>query len=251
MAALITEFEQRPGRAERSIEETSWDTWFRASGGGDTNLANTNFSYYDGGQIAGHLLNFAIRQATGNQKSLDDWMRLLYQRYALPKPGFEPEDAVRAANEVAGKDMSEFFRRYISGKEPLAYETYFGYAGIRVERLEMREQAWIAVSTTRGEDGRARISNITPGSPAEAAGLDRGDTIVAVDGKTVDQTEFGRAVEARKAGEMLRLSLIRLGELKEIAVTAGANPYTTFRLRPAQHPTEMQQKIYGGWMGRR
>jgi predicted metalloprotease with PDZ domain len=119
LGQLITGFEHSPGRKERSIEDASWDTWFwyRGAGPADTNIANINLDYYTGGQIMGHLLDFAIRNATNNQKSLDDWMRLLYQRYALPKPGFEPEDAVRAAGEVTGKDMSEFFRRYVSGKE--------------------------------------------------------------------------------------------------------------------------------------
>ena len=46
-------------------------------------------------------------------------MRLLYSRYALPKPGFQPDDAIKAASEVSGKsvkDVSDFFQRYISGK---------------------------------------------------------------------------------------------------------------------------------------
>ena len=133
IALFITDFEKLPGRSERSIADTSWDTWYRFLRT-ENNLANTSYSYYDGGQIVGHLLDFAIRQSTGNQKSLDDWMRLLYSRYALPKPGFEPEDAVRAASEIAGTDMSDFFRQYITGKNPLPYEKYFAYAGIEVEK---------------------------------------------------------------------------------------------------------------------
>ncbi|MBI1749551.1 MAG: M61 family metallopeptidase [Acidobacteria bacterium] len=251
IAQLLTEFEQQPGRSERSIEDTSWDTWFRPGVMGDTNLLNANYSYYDGGQIAGHLLDFAIRQATGNQKSLDDWMRLLYQRHALPKPGFEPEDAVRAANEVAGRDIGEIFRRYISGKEPVPYETFFGYAGIQVDRMPAPSLAWIGVSVTRDDDGRARINNITPGSPAEDAGLDRGDVIVAVDGKVVDQDAYLKTMEERKPGDTLKLAVIRRGEMKEISLTAVPYPYTIFKLRPVENPTEAQRKIYESWVGRK
>ena len=126
IAQLITKFEGRPGRTERSIEDTSWDTWwaYQTAVAQANNLANTNYSYYDGGQVMGHILDFAMRQDTNNQKSLDDWMRLLYSRYALPKPGFKPEDAIHAANEIAGTDISDIFRRYISGKEPIPYEQY-------------------------------------------------------------------------------------------------------------------------------
>ena len=114
MGRVITALEQSPGRKERSIADTSWDTWFGGGGGGfgagaySTNLVNTNYSYYDGGNVLGLLLDLEIRHATQNRKSLDDWMRLMYQRYALPKPGFEPGDAVRAASEVAGTDMTSF-----------------------------------------------------------------------------------------------------------------------------------------------
>ena len=70
-------------------------------------MLNTWYSYYDGGQIMGHLMDFAIRHDTDNQKSLDDWMRLMYSRYALPKPGFQPDDAIKAASEVSGKNVNE------------------------------------------------------------------------------------------------------------------------------------------------
>ncbi len=107
ISQLITRFEAYPGRSERSIEDTSWDTWFPREGviHQDNNLLNTWYSYYDGGQIMGHILDFAIRHDTNNQKSLDDWMRLLYSRYALPKPGFQPDDTIKAASEVSGKSV--------------------------------------------------------------------------------------------------------------------------------------------------
>jgi predicted metalloprotease with PDZ domain len=248
IAELMTEFEAKPGRAERSIEETSWDTWFRTGVQGETNLTNSTYSYYDGGQIVGHLLDFTIRDATNNQKSLDDWMRLLYQRYALPKAGFEPEDALRAANEVAGKDMSDFFRRHISGKEPLPYEQYFGYAGIQVERLHAPDLGWIGVGTTRNEDGRAKVNELMPGSPAENAGLDRSDVIVALNGRVMDEGQLSKALETLKPGEAVRLAIIRRGELREISVTPVPYPYTVFKLTLMQNPTEMQRKIYESWV---
>jgi predicted metalloprotease with PDZ domain len=247
---LITKFEQEPGRQERTIEDTSWDTWFP---GGDTgpqnNLRNTNYSYYDGGQIMGHILDFAIRQDTNNQKSLDDWMRLLYSRYALPKPGFEPDDAVKAASEVAGSDLSAIFSQYISGKEPIPYEKYFAYAGIAVEKKLDSEKAWIGTRQDKGDDGRAKIRNVIPGSPAEIAGLDRDDVVVAVDSRVMNVDTFTQAISQHKAGDTIRVTVIRLGELKEISVTVAANPYPTYKPKPMEHPTDQQKAIYNSWMG--
>jgi len=247
---LITKFEAEPGRAERSIEDTSWDTWFpRAFNQRENNLGNTNYSYYDGGQVMGHILDFTIREDTKNQKSLDDWMRLLYSRYALPKPGFEPGDAVHAASEVAGADVSDIFSRFISGKEAIPYEKYFAYAGIAVEKKLDANKAWIGVSTDKGDDGHATIKNVIPGGPAEAAGLDRNDVVIAVDGRGVDNDGYDRVVAEHKPQDTIHITVLRLGELKEIAVTIRSNPHPAYTLKPVDNPTELQKAIYSSWLG--
>ena len=251
IAYLITRFEQEPGRQERSIEDTSWDTW--APRGNNSvalnNQTNTNYSYYDGGQIMGHILDFAIRQDTNNKKSLDDWMRLLYSRYALPKPGFEPDDAVKAASEVAGADISGIFSQYISGKEPIPYDKYFAYAGIAVEKKLDSDKAWIGISSEKNDDGHAKIRNVEPGGPAETAGLDREDVIMAVDSRIVNNESFAPAISEHKPGDTIHVTVIRLGQIKEIPVTLTASPYFTYKLKPVENPTDQQKAIYNSWLG--
>lgn len=251
IARLITNFEAVPGRKERSIEDTSWDTWFSnpASISQANNLADTYYSYYDGGQIMGHILDFAIRDTTNNQKSLDDWMRLLYSRYALPKPGFKPEDAVHAANEVAGKDVSDLFRSYISGKDAIPYEHYFALAGIEVTKTIDPDKAWLGVDLKKSDDNHAQIRNVVPGSPAESAGLSNDDVIFAIDGRAVDSDGVNAQLASRKPGDALRLTVLRLGEFKEFSVTPTTNPNFTYALKPMANPTEKQKAIYNSWMG--
>ncbi|HET6178307.1 MAG TPA: PDZ domain-containing protein [Candidatus Sulfotelmatobacter sp.] len=256
-ARVITGFEQDPGRSERSIADTSWDTWFGFAGAGaggfgprfSNNLANTNYSYYDGGHILGLLLDLEIRHVTGNRQSLDDWLRLMYQRYALPKPGFEPEDAVRAATEVAGTDMSEFFRRYVSGKDPLPHEKDLSYAGIRVDK-EYPAGGWLGV-TVEDQKGRAVVANVVPGSPAEIAGLDRGDEIVAAGDKAVDARALIGILKERSAGSQVVLTVIRAGIVRSLPVTLAKNPSPTYKLRPVEHPTPEQAEIYRSMMNTR
>jgi predicted metalloprotease with PDZ domain len=251
IAQLITKFEGRPGRAERSIEDTSWDTWWSYQNeiAQANNLANTNYSYYDGGQIMGHILDFAIRQDTNNRKSLDDWMRLLYSRYALPKPGFKPEDAIRAANEIAGTEISDLFQRYISGKEPIPYEQYFAYAGIEVTKKLDTEKSWTGLDLKKGDDGRAQIRNIVPGSPADNGGLDRDDVIFAVDGRAVDSEGLSAQLASHKPGDNIRLTALRLGEFQEFPVTLATSPYPSYALKPMDNQTEKQKAIYNAWLG--
>lgn len=249
IASLITEFENLPGRKERSIEDTSWDTWFSSRPPGDTNLQNTNHSYYDGGQIIGHVLDFAIRNATGNQKSLDDWMRVLYRRYALPRPGFTPEEAVRAASEVAGRDMSELFRRYLSSKEVPDYARHFTYAGIEVQKATRADRAWLGVSLTRDSNGNTRITNVLPGGPAREAGLDRDDVITELNGKPIKFDQFMQALAAEKPGNRVQLKLWRLRDVRTVEVTLGADPTVTYALSPMASPSDLQKRTYESWLG--
>jgi predicted metalloprotease with PDZ domain len=251
ISQLITKFEASPGRSERSIEDTSWDTWFPREGviHQDNNLLNTWYSYYDGGQIMGHIMDFAIRQDTNNQKSLDDWMRLLYSRYALPKSGFQPDDAIKAASEIAGTDVSGIFRQYISGKEPIPYEQYFAYAGITVEKKLDANKPWTGVDATKNDDGRTKIRNIIPASPGESAGLDRDDIIYAIDSRAVDFDGFAKEISAHKPGDTVRLTVLRLGEFKDFSVALKASPNTTYTLKPMEHPTDQQKSIYNSWLG--
>ncbi|MGA8073934.1 MAG: PDZ domain-containing protein, partial [Candidatus Acidiferrales bacterium] len=233
------------------IEDTSWDTWWVRDTKLDNNAPNVQYSYYDGGQILGHLLDFAIRQNTQNKKSLDDWMRLMYQRYALPKPGFDPQDAIRALSEVAGMDLSDFSARYISGKEPLPYEQYFAYAGIEVEKKIDETKPWAGMEVKKGDDDQGpKIADIIPGSPAEASGLEKDDVVVAVDGRAVMTDDVAAIVGTHKPGDAVQFAMLRLGELREFNVTLRGNPYPTYTLKPIEHPTELQAEIYKSWLGR-
>jgi predicted metalloprotease with PDZ domain len=253
VSRLITALDAMPGRAERSIAETSWDTWFGYIGGDSfdpdrnlgTNILNTNYSYYDGGQTLGVLLDLEIRQRTNNRKSLDDWMRAMYQRFALPKPGFGDSDVVRVASEVAGADMSEFFRRYLLGKDPLPYERDFSFAGIETDR-RVSPEGWTGVVIVTSRDGRPVISNILPGSPAQRDGLDRGDIIVAIDDKAVDRSGAEHDLSGRHAGDRVTFTVLHHDLVRQVALTLASNPHPTYVLKPLAARSASQEAIYRG-----
>jgi serine protease Do len=66
-------------------------------------------------------------------------------------------------------------------------------------------------------DGYVRVESVEPGGPAERAGLERGDMIMGVGGdRLVDEGALGRALSRRVPGDVLRLSIWRVGQLEEI-----------------------------------
>jgi len=118
-----------------------------------------------------------------------------------------------------------------------------------VEKTLDADKPWMGADATKNDDGRAKVRNIIPGSPAESAGLDRDDIIYAVDSRAADFDGFAKELTAHKPGDTVRLTVLRFGEFKDLSVALKASPYPTYTLKPMQHPTDQQKAIYNSWLG--
>jgi putative serine protease PepD len=76
------------------------------------------------------------------------------------------------------------------------------------------------IATTSAADGTPPI---VPDGPAEQAGLQPGDVILAIDGTAVgDSSELIVAIRSRQPGDTVRLTVRRGGDEREVTVTLGA-----------------------------
>src|SRR5207247_2365099 len=134
LAGQITEVENAPGSRLMSAEESSLSAPFidDAVHAQHTNLENTSISYYPKGEALGIVLDLLIRGKTNGKASLDDVMRRMYEEFYLKSPnstyylrgrGYKNEDCKSVPSEVAGTDMSDFFKLYVRGVESPPYET--------------------------------------------------------------------------------------------------------------------------------
>jgi serine protease Do len=70
--------------------------------------------------------------------------------------------------------------------------------------------------------------NPTDDSPAQRAGLEPGDIIVAVDGRPIDRmSTLQRVIREYKPGQTVSLDIVRFGDKKKIAVKLAEPPKTT------------------------
>jgi membrane-associated protease RseP (regulator of RpoE activity) len=75
------------------------------------------------------------------------------------------------------------------------------------------------------EPARNEIARVVEGEPAEQAGLEPGDEIVAVDGEaTPDFAALAAAIEPRRPGEQVRLTVERGDGTRQVTVTLGQHP---------------------------
>jgi len=127
--------ENDPGRKFQTLAEASYSTWddgpFGRQGEDDRSI-----SVYDKGCGIGLILDLSIRQATGNDRSLDDVLRLLYNRYYKKlKRGFTDAEFRDACEEIAGVSLAKEFNFVYTVTEP-DYETYLAHAGLKLIRIK-------------------------------------------------------------------------------------------------------------------
>lgn len=81
---------------------------------------------------------------------------------------------------------------------------------------------WIGISTQEAR-GRLIIANVQPGSPAESAGLRRGDIVRSVGGNEVDSLAelYSNLWKAGPSGTTITLGIDRGGERVDVAVRSG------------------------------
>ncbi len=169
MSGAIRELQESPGRLLQTVEESSLDVWTNSNSG--ESAAASTVSYYVKGQVLGFLLDARVRAATDGRRSLDDVMHVAYERYGGAR-GYTPEEFRTVASEVAGMDLSAWFRKALASTEELDYAEALDRFGLRFSddgswTLEVRPGA------TPEQATRLRALNAPGGQ--DALGIRGGD----------------------------------------------------------------------------
>jgi predicted metalloprotease with PDZ domain len=130
LSELIETLQKTPGRLEQSVELASFDAWIKLYRP-DENSVNSCISYYTKGAVIAWLLDAKIRKATANAKSLDDLIRLAYERFSGPA-GFTRDDIQNLAREIAGIDLQP----WLETAEELDYSEALDWFGLRFKLPE-------------------------------------------------------------------------------------------------------------------
>ncbi len=256
LAEDVAALESQPGRLVQSLEQSSFDAWIKLYRP-DENSSNSSISYYLKGGVVAALLDLEIRRLTSAERGLDDVVRHLVQAYPSSGPGFpEDEGYLRAVEAVAGEHggaFRAFFRRYVSGTDPLDYDAAFGAAGYRLlwSRKDAREggpPAWLGI-TLRRDNGRTVVAATRTDGPACAAGIYPGDEIVALDGWRVDDQSLPRRLADRAPGDTVRLTLFRRDEMLETSIVLVEAPADDLALKPVDRPSPEQERVRRAWLG--
>ena len=249
----ITTVQSTPGRTVHPLSETSRDAWIKFYRR-DENSPNTTISYYTKGAVVAFLLDAEIRSKTAGTRSLDDVMRLAYERYS-GEAGYTSEQFRALASEVAKTDLTDFFARSVDSTDELVYDTALKWYGLQFEPVESEEDdaeqteedeadAWIGLQLS-GDTVKA----VKRGTPAFDAGFNVDDEILAVNGFRVNGGSWSSAMSRYEPGAEVEVLISRRKALRTLKVTLGEEPAFGFTLQKLDNPKPTAEEHYNRLLG--
>jgi serine protease Do len=96
-----------------------------------------------------------------------------------------------------------------------------GYLGVTIQNVTPEIADSLNIPSRKG----ALVSDVVVGGPAQKGGVQQGDVVVSVNGREVESnTDLTRQVALARAGDTLRLGVIRDGRPRTVEVKAGLRP---------------------------
>ena len=213
-----------PGRHKQSVAESSFDAWTRYYKQ-DENAANAIISYYTKGSLVALALDLTIRQATQQQRSLDDVMRLLWERYGRDfyqgQPvGLSEKGFPQLVRDATGVDVSAEINQWAYGCEDLPLKSLLSTQGIRLKWKTANTRPAMDIRTRKQGD-QLMITTAFEGGAAHQAGLSAHDVLVAIDGVRVDAqaNTLDTLLTRYQAGDTIDVHVFRRDELRCFALT--------------------------------
>ena len=95
------------------------------------------------------------------------------------------------------------------------------FVGVNYLALSPAAAAQLNVTATQG----ALIESVVDGSPAQDAGLQKGDIVTKIDGKELTtESAFAEVIDSHKPGDVVSLTVERNGKEMTVKVTLGTRP---------------------------
>ncbi|MFO0979198.1 MAG: PDZ domain-containing protein [Planctomycetaceae bacterium] len=254
----IERLQGTPGRNVQSLSESSLDAWIKFYRP-DENSANTRISYYIKGCVVGFLLDAKIRELTSGAKSLDDAMRLLYQRHAGPK-GYSDAEFAAVVSEVAGTDMNGWIAEHVDSMNELNYQQALAWYGLQFPEESSKSEEAKADAPKKGPislgiqtnetTGSLIVSGVTNDSAAHKAGFNVDDEILAFNQYRANAKTWRDQLNQLGVGAKVKVLISRRGELRTLEVTLTPETPQRWQLRFIEKPTDDQKARVTNWLGK-
>jgi predicted metalloprotease with PDZ domain len=246
LAADINYVANQPGNKIQALADASYDAWIKYYRPNE-NSGNTNISYYNKGSIMALMFDLEIINDTQGKRCLDDVMKYMYDTYyKTKKRGYTDLEFKQALEKFSGKNLDEFYKKYIYGLDDIDYDKYLAYAGYHlVDELAGNNDPNLGVGTAN-TNGKIIVSSVVRSTAAWIDGINVNDEITAIDGNKV--TDMSTILNGKKPGDQIAVSVLRDGQPMTLPVTLLKKTQVKYRIDSLAAPTPQQLEVRKKWL---
>lgn len=245
------------GRFKQSVAESSFDAWTKYYRQ-DENAPNAIVSYYAKGALIALALDLRLRADSDGKVSLDDLMRLMWQRHGLTGVGVEEDGIFTLVAELAergkqgsGRKTADWLRKLVNGTEDLPLQRSLKAFGVAYRAEATLRGTSLGVKLASNDKGEVRLANVFDQGPAQTAGLSAGDVLIALNGLKISTASGLEAMlERHSPGERIELYAFRRDELMSFDVELTEPPADKITLTAQSSLSSSAQALRKGWLGR-
>ncbi|MEM6403260.1 MAG: M61 family metallopeptidase [Cyanobacteria bacterium P01_D01_bin.116] len=242
----ITRYQTTPGRKVQPVSESSFDAWIKLYRQ-DANSPNSQISYYLKGEMITLLLDLLIRSRHQNQRSLDDVMSKLWQQFGKDEIGYTAEELKQVIESVAGTDLTDFFQRYIHGIEELPFNEYLEPFGLKLV-ADKTDEPFLGIKVV-SNNGKESVKFVEYNSPAQIAGIDAGDELLAIDGIKVTGKQLSERLKDYQPQDTIEITVFHQDELRNFSATLGESRASKYEVVLVKNPSATQKENFANFLG--
>ncbi len=157
------------------------------------------------------------------------------------------EDFERVTSEVAGADLSDFFKRYVRGVNSPPYEEAFAQVGLRLVR-DPRASVTVGISADESDQVNFKIASVRPDSPAAEGGLEVGDVVTTFGGIKLTPGNFLKTLARYKSGDRVQLTLQRGGRSIQTTITLTEAQVFNYRIEDIKDASPDAKALRAAWL---
>ncbi len=243
----ICKYLNTPGRKIQSTEEASFDQWIKLYRP-DENTQNTSISYYLSGSLIAMALDLEIRRLSDQIHSLDDVYRQLWQNYVKTGKGFAVSDFKALCEKTAGTSLGNIWHS-LSSTDEIDFDNLLAPYGLKITRSYKNKsegsRSWLGVVI----DDSLKIKKVISGGPADAAGLNTSDELLAVNDIRLNPKNKDELLGTLSLKRNCAFLIARKGDIRKILLKPKIAPHDRYRLVPVNKLSGAQKIRYRNWLG--
>ena len=227
------------GRLKQTVAESSFDAWVKYYRQ-DENAPNAIVSYYRRARSSRWLSICRFARKPSNRKSLDDVMRLLWQRFGRDfyhgKPrGIEESEVEAIVRRSDRRGTGQAVRARACTARAICRSTRCSSRSASrlrpISRRTARGKPSLGARVRGGAD--CVLAAVHEGSAAQKAGLSAGDVLIAIDGLRVTGSNLDTLLSRYLPGAKVEVHAFRRDELRAAQVKLDAPEVSRYMLTAA------------------